>query len=54
MIFNMVYGAAAGGVAFDVQISTSLPTVVVDHQVVILTGTEPGTICFSYAAPAEP
>ena len=54
MIFNMVYGAAAGGVAFDVQISTSLPAVVVDHQVVILTGTEPGTICFSYAAPAEP
>lgn len=54
MIFNMVYGAAAGGVSFNVVTAQQLPAVVVDHQVVVLTGTEPGTICFSYAAPAEP
>ena len=50
----MVYGAAAGGVAFDVQISTSLPATVVNDQIYIITSTTPGTIYIDTDMPSSP
>lgn len=54
MMFNMVYGAAAGGVAFDVQTSTSLPATVVNDQIYIITSTTPGTIYVDTDVPFSP
>lgn len=54
MMFNMVYGAAAGGVAFDVQISTSLPATVMNDQIYIITSTTPGTIYIDTDMPSSP
>lgn len=54
MMFNMVYGAAAGGVAFDVQTSTSLPATVVNDQIYIITSTTPGTIYVDTDIPSSP
>ena len=50
----MVYGAAAGSVAFDVQISTSLPATVVNDQIYIITSTTPGTIYIDTDMPSSP
>ena len=50
----MVYGAATGGVAFDVQISTSLPATVVNDQIYIITSTTPGTIYIDTDMPSSP
>lgn len=54
MMFNMVYGAAAGGVACDVQTSTSLPATVVNDQIYIITSTTPGTIYVDTDVPFSP
>lgn len=45
---------SGGGVSFDIQIASLLPSAVVDGQVVVLTATIPETIYFSYVKPAEP
>lgn len=51
MIFNPVVYASD---AFDVKTSSILPDVAVNNRIVVLTGTKPKTITFSYTTPFEP
>ena len=51
---NIVITATGGGVSLDVMVASSLPTAVVENQIVVITDTPAGTIYVDTDEPANP